>query len=115
MPGPLFYRFRKGGAMIPERITDQTIMDTILKRARQVNIRPFSPHDRRRSYAGELLDAGADLLTVQRLMGHASPNTTARYDRRGERAKEAASARIAFPYQRKEQTPKGMNDSLLGG
>lgn len=98
--GPLFYRFRKGGAMLPERITDQTVMATVLKRAKQANIRPFSPHDLRRTYAGELLDAGADLITVQNLMGHASPNTTARYDRRGERAKQAASARIAFPYTR---------------
>ncbi len=97
-PGPLFYRFRKGGKIIPERITDQTVMDTILKRAKQANIRPFSPHDLRRSYAGELLDAGADLVTVQKLMGHASPVTTAKYDRRDERAMISASTKLAFPY-----------------
>lgn len=54
---------------------------------------PFTPHDLRRSFATDLLDAGVDIGTVRELMGHESLDTTAIYDRRGDaRKREAARA-----------------------
>ncbi len=45
----------------------------------------------------ELLDAGEDVFTVQKLGGHADASTTARYDRRGESAKRQAVQGLRLP------------------
>ena len=54
----------------------------------------FSPHDLRRTFCSDLLDA--DVVTVQKLTGHASPTTTAKYDRRNEEVKRAAVQKLEF-------------------
>jgi integrase/recombinase XerD len=101
MAGPLFTRITKGGQVTRERLTDQGIYYILDTRRQQAKLAPFTPHDLRRTFAGDLLDAGVDLSTVQKLMGHANANTTAGYDRRGERAKRDAVRKLHVPYQRR--------------
>jgi integrase len=76
------------------------LQEYILKRGNQAGLESFSPHDFRRTFISDLLDAGADIVTVQKLAGHADPGTTARYDRRGESTKRKAAKLIDLPYQR---------------
>ncbi len=94
-PGPLFVPFDSGHNLKTERtLGGEAIRQILARRALQAGIDNLSPHDLRRSYAGDLLDAGADLPAVQQLLGHASPATTSRYDRRGDRARRAAAERL---------------------
>lgn len=53
-------------------------------------IKSFTPHDLRRTFITRLLEKGADLLTVSKLAGHNSVQTTMRYDKRGEATKRSA-------------------------
>ena len=68
------------------------------KRAEAAGIAALGWHDARRTLAGNLLDAGVDLALVQRVLGHASPATTAAYDRRPEDARRKAQRKVTVPY-----------------
>lgn len=90
----LFVRWTRAGKETNNRLTGAGV-DHALNAIRELaGVEDFSPHDLRRSYATELLDAGADLLMVQALMGHADVKTTKIYDRRGEAGKRKAAEKF---------------------
>jgi integrase len=98
-PGPLFWPADgRGRPLVNRRMTDQAVLMLLRRRAAQARVPPFTPHDLRRTFVGDLLEAGADMVTVQKLAGHSNVQTTARYDRRGEETKRRAAELLHVPF-----------------
>jgi integrase len=100
-PGWLLTAIDKSGRLGHAGLSDQAVYELMEKRRLQAGVSPFTPHDLRRTFISELLDAGADIATVQKLVGHASANTTSGYDRRGENAKRSAVGKLHMGWQRR--------------
>ena len=91
---PILIAVGRGGS-IRTALSHESIARTVDRIGRAALLAdPITPHDLRRSYATHLLDAGVDVLTVQRLLGHARSDTTALYDRRAERAGKIGRAHV---------------------
>ena len=99
-PGSLFLAIRKGGTILEHGIGVQSLREMLLRRAAEAGVTNIAWHDARRTLAGELLDHGTDLATVQRILGHASPVTTSAYDRRPEETRRKALRAMHVPYLR---------------
>lgn len=93
---PLFSASDRWGNLLAEHLLPDSIGKIVARRAKQAGIPDVSPHDFRRTFCSDLLDLGVDMATVQALLGHASPTTTAGYDRRPARKRRAAVDRLTY-------------------
>jgi len=103
--GPLFTRVTKSGKVILRRLTPQAIYYLLKSRQQETGLQDFTPHDLRRTAITDLLSAQVDVLTVSAIAGHASADTTRRYDRRSEETKKAAALKLASPISPEEVKP----------
>jgi integrase/recombinase XerD len=140
-PGPLFSHIRRGGHLVqpatyaplaegvqehnlaaaPQgtrsqtrergRLSAQAIYDIVATRALEAGVLDISTHDFRRNFVSDLLDNQVDLSTVQKLARHASPTTTAAYDRRPEATKKKAAGTLHVPTIR-WQPPASSRESM---
>jgi integrase/recombinase XerD len=98
-PGGLFVAIGRDQKILSyQNMSSQAVYDILTKRGRNSNVADLSPHDLRRTFVSDLLDAGADLATISRMAGHSSVVTTARYDRRPETSKIRAAEMLHVPY-----------------
>lgn len=101
-PGALFCRVDKWEHIYPaEHLTGDAVYKMLQGRGSRAGLEHFTPHDLRRSCVSAMLDAGIDVVTVSRVVGHSDPRTTARYDRRKDESLKAASAALTVPYRKK--------------
>ena len=77
---PLFINLSPSGKNQISRLTPRSVQRIVQKYALKAGItRQVSPHTLRHSFATDLLMNGADLRSVQALLGHSNISTTQRY------------------------------------
>lgn len=99
-PGPIFHPITQTGKIMRslKPLSAHDVYKICQKRGEQAGVAHFSPHDFRRTAAGELMERGVDINTVSKIMAHDDVKTTGKYDRRPDEVKRTAAEKLHVPY-----------------
>jgi integrase len=103
-PGALFCAVLKNGRLVRDPrgqlqgLSGSGASAICKERGPKAGIPPPAPHDLRRTWTGDLLEAGGGPSYGAEMAGHASVSTTGRYDRRDHSVQRKAAEQLHVPY-----------------
>lgn len=97
--GPLFLSVNRWGQIrAGSKMTPESVYRIVIRRQQDAGVESLTTHDFRRTFVGNSLTSGVDILTVMGICGHSNVDTTARYDRRKHEQRKNAAALVFTPY-----------------
>jgi site-specific recombinase XerD len=101
--GPMFPPIDRHGTIRSGAMSPRAVGYIVDRTRKKAGLPPLATHDFRRTFIGDFIDNGGDLIQAQQIAGHASAATTAQYDRRPGRALRDAVDRMSLPLPPTEQ------------
>jgi site-specific recombinase XerD len=77
--GPVFKTVNRWGQVQRDKLSVDTVLDTVRLYGRMIGEPELAPHDLRRTCAKLAYKGGAKIIQIQKMLGHASVQTTERY------------------------------------
>lgn len=94
--GKLFRRVLKGEMLQTSGVTANVVWYAVKRCAEQAGINNLAPHDLRRTCARLCHSSGGELEQIQFLLGHASVQTTERYNGSKQKLQDAVNDRLGI-------------------